>query len=218
MKRIVLYCLFAVSFLATNAQQYESDLQFDTLLIKLHDAINVQKDIEIQEIKGVYRITPWHFVPSLNYDFVSNRYYITISSGPFVTNMINKRQEKRRISAIERRYNNQIKSQETKLKLLFFTLNQKIANIQLSREILLNDVEIYKIQIQEHTNNEIDTETFLKEKSAILNKIKNHNKEISDIQNYLYEIEQLTEFETNIDVLQFYVSPLSINPSKPLKP
>ena len=218
MKPIVLYCFFAFSLIATNAQQYESDLQFDTLLIKLHDAINLQKEIEIQEIKGVYRITPWHFVPSLNYDFINNRYYVTISSGPLVTNMINKRQEKRRLSALERRYNNQIKTQEIKLKSLIFSLNQRIANIQLSYEILLNDIEIYKIQIQEHANNEIDTETFLKEKSAILNKIKSHNKEISDIQSFLYDIEQLTEFEINIDIMKFYVSASSLNPPNNLKP
>jgi len=132
--------------------------------------------------------------------------------------MINKRQEKRRLSALERRYNNQIKTQEIKLKSLFFSLNQRIANIQLSYEILMNDIEIYKIQIQEHTHNEIDTETFLKEKSAILNKIKSHNKEISDIQSFLYDIEQLTEFEINIDIMKFYVSASSLNPPNNLKP
>jgi len=55
-----------------------------------------------------------------------------------------------------------------------------------------------------------DTESYLKEKSSILNKIKNHNNEVADIQRFMLEIEQLTEIEINFDLLQLYVSPRSI--------
>ena len=213
--------LFLVSFsFAVMAQQSETGLQLDSLIEKLHQVIGLQKSIETDEIKGVYKLTPWHFAPSLNYDFINNNYYVTISSGPLVTNMINKRQETRRLSAIERRYDNQIKSSEIKLKNTYLSLIQKITNIQLSHEILLNDIEIYKIKLLEHTNNEIDTESFLKERSSILNKVKSHNTDVSDIQRYLLDIELLTEFEIEFDVLQFYVSPLlvssnSLNSSNP---
>jgi hypothetical protein len=193
------------------AQQVQPVLLLDSLVMKMQDAIAVQKGIEVSEIKGVYRITPWHFVPSLNYDFINNRYYLTVSSGPLVTNMINKRQEKRRLSAIDRRYDNQGKSSEIKLKNSYHSLIQKHTNIQLSHEILLNDVEIFKIKSQQHANHEIDTESFLKERSSILNKIKSHNTEVSDIQRYLLDIELLTEYEIELDVLQYYVSPLIIS-------
>jgi hypothetical protein len=129
--------------------------------------------------------------------------------------MLGKRQEVRRISAIERRYTNLEHTQEIRLKAIYLQINQKITNIHLSHEILLNDIEIYKIKVQQHDNHEIDTETFLKERSSILNKIKSHNTDVADIQRYLLDIEQLTEYEIDLDLLQFYVSPqsISLNPN-----
>jgi len=210
MKRIALFFMVFTANVAV-AQQVYVDLQLDSLIMRMQDAIAVQKNIEVSEIKGVYRITPWHFVPSLNYDFINNRYYVTISSGPFVTNMINKRQEQRRLSAIDRRYTNLEKTSEIKLKSLYLQLVQKYTNIYLSYDILMNDIEIFKIKSMQNAGNEIDTESFLKEKSSILNKIKNHNNEVADIQRFMLDIEQLTEFEINFDLLQLYVSPLSIS-------
>ena len=195
---------------ATFAQQYKPELQLDSLILKLHSVIAVQKDIETEEIKGVYKLSPWHFAPALNYDFINNNYYVTVSTAPFVSNMLGKRQETRRLSAIERRYENQIKSSEIKLKNTYLTLVHKLTNLQLSHEILLNDIEIFKIKQQQHTNNEIDTEAFLKERSSILNKIKNHNSEVSDIHRFLSEIELLTEHEIEMDVIRFFVSPASL--------
>ena len=129
----IVFCSAAV------AQTNNTDLQLDTLMVKLHNVILLQKDIEVEEIKGVYRITPWHFVPSLNYDFINDKYYVTISSGPLVTNMINKRQEKRRLSALERRYENQLKSSEIRVKSLIISINQNLTNLQLSHQIIIND-------------------------------------------------------------------------------
>jgi len=186
-------------------------LQLDSLFQKLHYVIAVQKEIETEEIKGVYKLTAWHFVPSLNYDFINRNYYVTISTGPFISNMLGKRQEKRRLSAIERRYDNQVKSSEIKLKNTYLSLLQKCTNIQLSHEILLNDIEIFKIKAQQYENHEIDTETFLKERSSILNKVRSHNTDVADIQRYLLDIELLTEFEIEMDMTKFYVSPLAIS-------
>jgi hypothetical protein len=210
-KYAVIFGLVSVSWIA-SAQAAEVGLPLDSLIQKLHDAVDVQKSIEVEEIKGVYKITPWHFVPSLNYDFINHNYYLTVSSGPFVTNMINKRQEKRRLSAVERQYANRVKTSEIRLKSLYVSVIQKLTDIQLSKEILSNDVEIFKIKQQQHANNEIDTESFLSEKSAILTKIKNHNRDVSDIQASLLEIEQLTEQEINFDLQQFYFSPNTLTP------
>ena len=215
MKRNVFF-LFFVSGVAF-AQSSDS-LQLDSLIVKLHHVIDLQRSIEIEEIKGVYRITPWHFVPSLNYDFINNRYYFTVSSGPLVSNMINKRQETRKLSAIERKYDNQIKSSEIKLRSVFISLNQSLANLYLSFEIVSNDIEIFIIKRTEHANNEIDTETFLQARSSILNKIRNHNNEVASIQRQLLEIELLTEKEISIDLASFFISPEAIVPSIPAVP
>jgi len=203
---ITIYGLLLVSYVAYS-QQYETNLQLDSLLEKLHDVITMQKDIETEEIKGVYRLTAWHFIPNLNYDFINNNYYLTISSGPIISNMINKRQETRRLSALDRRYDNQIKSSEIRLKQLFLTLHQRITNLMLSHQVVLNDIEIFKIKLEQHVNNEIDTETFLRERSAILNKIRSHNSDVADIQRSLFEIELLTETEISIDLSRFIVPP-----------
>jgi len=219
MKQSVLgLVLVSCSFVAVSAQNVEASLQLDSLITKLHSVILLQKDIETEEVKGVYRITAWHFVPSLNYDFINNKYYLTVSSGPLITNMINKRQETRRLSAIDRKYDNQVKSSEIRLRSILISLNQRLTNLQLSHTILLNDIEIFLIKNQEYTNHEIDTETFLKEKSSILNKIKNHNSEASDIQRQLLEIELLTESEISIDLTQFFISPSLIVPQVPKVP
>ena len=191
---------------STVAQQDTTVLRLDSLVTYLYDAINEQRSIEIDEIKGVYKITPWHFVPSLNYDFINNNYYVTISSGPFVTNMISKRQETRRISAATRKYDNQIKSAEIRLRSLIISVNHKFENLHLSHIIVTNDIEIFLIKFAEHSNHEIDTETFLKEKSGILNKIKSHNNDVADIQRQLLEIELLTETGINIDLSGFVIA------------
>jgi len=210
-KQITICSLLFTSYVV-NAQTYEVDMPLDSLLAKLHDVIHLQKDIEKEEIKGVYRLTGWHFLPNLNYDFINNNYYVTISSGPIISNMINKRQETRRLSAMERRYDNQIKSSEIRLKQLYVSLIQRVTNLHLSHQILMNDAEVFKIKQEQHTNHEIDTETFLRERSTMLSKIRSHNNDITDIQRSLFEIELLTETELHIDLSRFFVSPVLIVP------
>jgi hypothetical protein len=209
MKRIALLVMVSCSFAAV-AQQPETVLQLDSLIGKLHHVIGEQKSIEVEEIKGVYRLTAWHFVPSLNYDFISNNYYVTVSSAPLVQNMIGKRQERRRLSAIDRRYDNIGRTSEIRLKNLYLQINQRLANIELSHTILMNDVEIFKIRRQDHENHEIDTEAFLTAKSSILTKIRSHNQEVADIQRFMLEMEQLTEENIELDLSRFFVSPQSI--------
>jgi hypothetical protein len=175
------------------------------------EVIEEQKGVEVEEIKGVYKLTFWHFVPSVNYDFINNRYYLTLSSSAFVSNMINKRQERRRLSSIDRRYSLNQKSSEIKLKSAYLSLNQKLNLLQASLEIVLNDIEIFKIKMQEFENHEIDTETFLREKSSILNKVRSHNSDVSDIQRSINEIELLTEFIIEFDFTKFFVSTQFLN-------
>jgi hypothetical protein len=215
MKYIAFLGLVFVSFGAV-AQQEQTTLQLDSLTLKLQEALALRKDIEIQEIKGVYKLTAWHFVPSVSYLPIYDRpahksIFVTFSTTPFVSHMLGKRQEVRRISAIERRYASLEHTQEIRLKTIYLQINQRITNLNLSQVILLNDIEIYKIKIQQHDNHEIDTESFLRERSSILNKIKSHNTDVTDIQRFLLDIEQLTEYEVELDLFQFFVSPLAID-------
>jgi len=209
MKLIAIIFLLIFSLLYTCAQE-TAILQVDTLVVKLHSAINTQRAIEIEEIAGVYKLTPWHFAPSLNYDFINNNYYVTISTSAIVSTMISKRQETKRISAANRKYDNQSKTAEIRLKSLCVSVNQRLTNLQLSYHIVNNDITIFEINHTQYKNNEIDTENFLKLKSAILNKIKNHNSEVSDIQKLILEIALLTETEIFLDLTEFIISPAKI--------
>jgi hypothetical protein len=186
------------------------DLKFDSLLEQMEQANYIQKSLEIEEIKGVYQLSVWHFVPSLNYDFINNNYYLTISSSAFVSNMIGRRQEKKKLSAIERRYDQKNKTDEIKLKSLYVNILHNFESVELSRQILLNDIEIYKIKKQEHQENEIDTESYLQAKSGILNKIKNHNNEVTKLQSDFYQLEALTEQEFQITLDSLYISSKSL--------
>jgi hypothetical protein len=214
---MIVACLLLLVCSVSFAQS-PNGLQLDSLILKLHQSVDVQKDIEIEEIKGVYRLTPWHFMPNLNYDFINNNYYLTISTGPFISNMIGKRQETRRLSALDRRYENQIKTAEIRLRSLYISINQNIVNLQLSHEIVTNDLKIFSIKQEEHANNEIDTETFLQARSSILNKIRSHNSDVAAIQRQLLEIELLTETEIFLDLSEFIISPVAIVPQVPTVP
>jgi len=205
---IVSISMFAGVGIAQQANV--SGLVLDSLINDMHNAQNLKRSIEIEEIQGVYKITPWHFVPSLNYDFINERFFVTISSGPFISNMMGKRQETRRISATNRKYENQIYSAEIRLRSLFISINQRIINMQLSHAIVENDMEIFIIKYSQHFHNEIDTETFLRERSTILNKIRSHNTEVADIQRLILDIELLTETIIELDLSEFFVSPAKI--------
>jgi hypothetical protein len=203
-----LKALFTIGLIVASfylsAQRLDT-IQEDILLSKLQQTNELQKTIEIDEIKGVYKLSVWHFVPNLNYDFINNNYYLTISSSGFVTNMLSRRQEEKKIKAIERRYEQKIQLSQLELKGLLLALNDNFDNLKASGLILYNDLEIYKIKQQENEANEIDTETYLKEKSLMLTKIKTHNNLLSEIRRQLLEIEKLTATEININLSPYYV-------------
>jgi hypothetical protein len=207
MKYVLFNILLIFRCLDLFSQNLSSQLQFDSLLFELHQALYVQKSIEIEEIENVHSITVWHFVPNLNYDFINKNYYLTVSSSHLITTMLGKRQEKKQLSAIERRYESRLKTNEIKLKSLLLSINQKFDNLRLSGIILSNDIEIYKIKKTQNINNEIDTETFLNEKSQILTKIRNHNNQLIDIQQSLFQIEEITEVSIQIDLQNFRINP-----------
>jgi len=210
MKRFLSILNFLIFSLLQTYAQESAVLQIDTLIVNLHTAIELQRSIEIEEIAGVYKLTPWHFAPNLNYDFINNNYYVTISTSTIVSHFISKRQETKRISAANRKYDNQTKTAEIRLKSLCITVNQRLTNLQLSYHIVTNDINIFDINHTQYINNEIDTETFLKLKSAILNKIKSHNTEVAEIQKLILEIALLTETEIFLDLTDLLVSPSKI--------
>jgi ABC-type phosphate transport system auxiliary subunit len=163
-----------------------------------------EKSIEIEETKGLYKLSFWHFAPGMHYDFINNNYYISVSTSALVNHFTGKRQEKKRLSAIDRRHKIKITSEEARIKSKLASIQKDIENAELSKKILDNDDLIYKIKEQQYQNNEIDAETFLREKSSILNKIKIHNTLILSIEKEILELQDMTSHEIQIDLKELY--------------
>jgi hypothetical protein len=216
MKKILIcsFCHLVTWFPASPQppQEYDKTVVFlndnDSLLINLIHNKNSQlveeKEIEIEETKGVYKLSLWHFAPSLNYDFINNNYYISLSTSSLVNHFLGKRQEKKKISAIERRHKAKQNAEEIKIRTKYGAILREIENIKLSKYILTNDILIYEIKLKQYQNNEIDSETFLREKSSILNKIKTHNTLIINTEKEILEIQNIAEYEFEINLKNFY--------------
>ena len=93
--RKILYILLIVTVLESvvNAQIDKPALVIDTdsVIFNALSLNNFDKQTEIDEIKGLYRLSPWHFAPGLSYDFVRNRYYVTLSTSGLVSHFLGKR-------------------------------------------------------------------------------------------------------------------------------
>ena len=167
-----------------------------------------EKEIQIDEVKGLHKLSPWHFAPSIHYDPINSKYYVSVSTAHLVQHFLAKRQETKQISSIERRHKIKTVAETIKIKKLYAAILIDIQDIEQNQKILETDKLIYNIKKQQYNNNEIDTETFMREKSTILTKIKNHNTTVFKTQKNILELETVaeTEFELNIDSLKISIT------------
>jgi len=206
--RKILYILLIVTILESvlNAQIDSPALVIDTdsLILNSLSLNNFDKQTEIDEIKGLYRLSPWHFAPGLSYDFVRNRYYVTLSTSGLVSHFLGKRQEVRRVSAIERKY----KAKDLTVQLI---INNKVLAIQadhtdliLAVKVVQIEIDIFMIQKQQYENNEIDTERFLTAKRNIINTVKNHNSAVTALYKNILDLSNSTDSTIPVDLSSLY--------------
>ena len=206
--RKMFYILLIVTILESvvNAQIDSPALVIDTDSIILNSLSlnNFDKQTEIEEIKGLYKLSPWHFAPGFSYDFIRNRYYVTLSTSGLVSHFLGKRQEVRRVSAIERKY----KAKDLADQLI---INNKVLAIQadhtdliLAVKVVQIEIDIFLIQKQQYENNEIDTERFLTAKRNIINTVKNHNSAVTSLYKNILDLSNSTDSTIPVDLSGLY--------------
>ena len=213
MKRILFVNYFIFCCVICNCQIYSNDttylpLFFDDIFLNIKDLNEKERFTEIREIKGIYKLSVWHFAPSVSYDFIRQSYYLNISSSHLVSHFIGKRQENRRIGTINRKYNTKNNSDEIKLRNQILSIQADYQDLLLSHQVIKIEVEAFLINKEQFEKNEINTESFLNSKSNIINKIKNFNSDVTTLYNKLLTLSDLSliefdEVENKIQQLRF---------------
>jgi len=208
--RILLSLNFFLSVSLQLLSQHNG--QDNTLLnIKTDSLINnaltinlFDKQTEISEIKDLYKLSVWHFAPGVSYDFMRNRYYLTISTSGLVNHFISKKQEKRRIGAIDRKYKAKDISDEYRIANLIMAIQADYQDLTLSKKVVLNEIEIFKIHKEQYSRNEIDTEKYLTSQRNIINSIKNHNSSVTSLYKDILNLSSICNSPVSADLSQLY--------------
>jgi hypothetical protein len=198
--------LFLLFAFRVNAQD-DSILLIDVnnLIVNTQLINKFDKNTEIGEIKNLYKLSVWHFAPGVSYDFVRNRYYFTVSTTGLVNHFLGKRQEKRRINSIERKYKVKNIADELKIANQVLAIQADHKDLVLAKQIVQIEIDIFMIQKEQYEKNEIDTERFLTSKKNIINTIKNHNSAITELYKKILELSTVsdTPIKINFDDLYF---------------
>jgi hypothetical protein len=188
-----------------NAQD-DSVLLFnvDDLIVNAQLINKFDKNTEIGEIKDLYKLSIWHFAPGISYDFIRNRYYLTISTSGLVNHFIGKRQEKRRINTIERKYKAKNLADELKINNHALAIQADYKDLVLAKQIVQIEIDIFLIQKEQYIKNEIDTEKFLTSKKNIINTIKTHNNTVTELYKKILEISNMSDTPVQLDLSNLY--------------
>ena len=185
-----------------NAQAETTLLQInvDQLITNALSLNQYDRQTEIDEIKDLYKLSPWHFAPGISYDFIRNRYYLTISTSGLVSHYLGKRMETKRISAIERKYKARDLSDELKIKNRVLAIQSDIKDLKLAKKVVQIEIDIFLIQQEQFSKNEIDTEKFLNSKKNIINTIKNHNSSVTALCKDILELSAICNTPISADL------------------
>jgi hypothetical protein len=200
------YTLFFLPFVFIAYAQGDSILLIDAndLIDNARIINNFDKRTEIGEIKNLYKLSVWHFAPGLSYDFVRNRYYVTVSTSGLVNHFIGKRQEKRRINAIERKYKAKNIGDELKIGNQVLAIQADYKDLILARQIVQIEIDIFMIQREQYEKNEIDTEKFLTSKKNIINTVKNHNSAVTELYKRILELSSVSDTPIKLNFSDLY--------------
>jgi hypothetical protein len=176
----------------------------DTLIDNLISANNFDRETELSEIRNLYKLSIWHFAPGVSYDFIRNRYYLTVSTSGLVNHFVNKKQETRRIGAIERKYKAKNLSDELKVHNIIRAIEADYRDILLNHQATEIEIETFMINKQQYEQNEIDTEKYLNAKASIINKIKQHNSTVTAMYKSILTLSDICNTPIPADLKQLY--------------
>ena len=210
-RRIVLYAML-ILFSShvrgqTNEQlRYSLNIKADSLIFNVLNANSFDKQTEVDEIKNLYNLSPWHFAPGLSYDFIRNRCYLSISTSGLVSHFVNKKMEKRRLGVIDRKYKVKDLSDELRVSNQILSIQADHQDLLLSKKAVCNEIEIFLIHKQQFANNEIDTEKFLNSQKSIINAIKNHNSSVTALYKNILNLSSICNYPISADLDDLYFS------------
>jgi hypothetical protein len=180
------------------------NIQADTLIINVLSTNNFDKQTEIDEIKDLYKLSIWHFAPGISYDFINNRYYLTVSTSGLVNHFVSKKQEKRRISAIERKYKAKETADELKVANKLLSIQADYQDLILSKKSVQIEIDIFMILKEQHEKNEIDMEKYLNAKKNIINTIKIHNSAVTELYKEILQLSSICNSPISADLSGLY--------------
>jgi hypothetical protein len=186
-KFLILFLFITLHTAITHAQQIPNFYP-EIFQQNISDLNNENRRTELFEIKDFYKLTPWHFAPGLSYDLITQRYYFTVSTSGLVDYFQNKKQQKRRISAIERKYKTKNSTDENRINNKILSIQANYQDIILGKKATQIEIDIFKIQKEQYQKNEINTENFLTAKKNIINTVKNHNSTVTALYNKIIEL------------------------------
>ncbi|MDR0572655.1 MAG: hypothetical protein LBG96_01250 [Tannerella sp.] len=168
----------------------------------MHTTNTFDKETEIGEIKDIYKLSVWYFAPGISYDFIRNRYYLTVSTSGLVNHFIGKKQEKQRISAIERKYRAKEIADELRVSNLILAIQADYQDLLLAKQAV--QIDIFIIQKEQFEENEIDTEKFLNAKKNIISTVKNHNSAVTDLYKQILNLSGICNYSIPADLNSLY--------------
>ena len=180
------------------------NIRADTLIFNVLNTNDFDKQTEIEEIQNLYKLSVWHFAPGVSYDFIRNRYYLTVGTSGLVNHFISKKQETRRISAIERKYKAKQLADELKVTNQLLSIQADYQNILLSRKAAQIEIDIFIIHKEQYAKNEIDTEQFLSHKRNIINVIRNQNSAVTGLYKEILNLSSICNSTISADLSDLY--------------
>ena len=180
------------------------DLKLDTLILNVLSTNDFDKQTEIDEIQNLYKLSVWHFAPGVSYDFIRNRYYLTVSTSGLVSHFISKKQENRRVSAIERKYKAKQLADELRVTNQLLSIQADYQNILLSQKAVNIEIDIFNIHKEQYAKNEIDTEQFLNHKRSIINTIRIQNSAVTELYKQILTLSSICNTTISADLSHLY--------------
>lgn len=189
----------------SNVQVYLPPL--DSLLSILQNTDSLTIDSEKSEYKNTYRWSWWYVAPGVGYDMINSHPIITFNTSGLISYFTNKRTVQRKVIAIEKKGELKHKGNTIKLITSYNNLKNNIIQLEMILETYSNYVKLYRIKQQQNSNNEINTESILKETISFSERKKAVVNQIDHINLLMVEIELLlnTKLFTPI-TYQLYVN------------
>jgi hypothetical protein len=128
----------------------------------------LKQQAELEEYQKLNRYTLLNLVPSISYNWIDNRVYLTVNLASLISQLDAGQQRKYKRNCIvlknELELSKSLILLETKNRQLAFTLEK----LDFEQKIYSKHKDLFSIREQEYKNNEITVEEFIKEEILIL--------------------------------------------------